>query len=147
MHKNIDGIVILCWDPRKENANVWKHTKRLLIPPEKRFTPIGSLGAPVAVAWPEYFPVKFASAMDDVDFALDNFTEEDFILVGHKCGIYSELLKKMVKRGHAPRQFTLQDMMDDIGKGVKRLKEMFPRASVRGHFLVDNSPRFEEITA
>jgi hypothetical protein len=75
----IAGIVIYCSDPRTDKANLWKDIKALLIPPDERLTPIGMLGAPVALARPADFPVKFAAIMEDIHFALEEFQGREFL--------------------------------------------------------------------
>ncbi len=123
--KIIHGICVYCSDPRPENANLWKHIKNYLIPENQRFTPVGSLGAPVALARPGDFPVKFASIMEDVDFALEEFSESRFIVVGHDCGIYKRL---------APRKFSLQDKIADVAAAAEFLRNRFPGMPVSAFF-------------
>lgn len=131
--KMIHGICIYCSDPRPENANLWKHIKGYLIPENQRFTAIGSLGAPVALARPADFPIKFASIMEDIDFALAEFAQNRFIVVGHDCGIYKRL---------APREFTLEEKKADIAAAAKFLRERFPGMPVSAFFKKDG-PGFE----
>lgn len=133
--KKIHGICIYCSDPRPENANLWKHIKQHLIPEDQRFTAIGSLGAPVALARPADFPVKFAGIMEDVTFALEEFADSRFIIVGHDCGIYKRL---------APREFTLADKIADMVVAAKFLKERFPGMPVSAFFKTE-APGFETI--
>jgi hypothetical protein len=140
-HKTIGGIVVYCSDPRLENANLWKHIKRLLIPADQRFTPVGSLGAPVALARPADFPVKFAGIMEDIDFALEEFSEGRFIVVGHDCGIY----KRLSHRTASPRTFTIQEKMDDVAKAADFLRGRFPGMPVEAHFM-KSGPDFEKIS-
>ena len=126
--KKIHGICVYCSDPRPENANLWKHIKQLLIPENQRFTAIGSLGAPVALARPADFPIKFASIMEDIDFALAEFAECCFIVVGHDCGIYKRL---------APRKFTLEQKKEDVAAAAEFLKQRFPGMPVSAYFKKD----------
>jgi hypothetical protein len=123
--KTIGGIVIFCSDPRTENANLWKYIKESLIPPDQRLAPVGLFGAPVALARPADFPIKFAAVMDDIGFALEEFAEGSFIVVGHDCGIYKRL---------EPRKFSLKDKMDDIAKAANFLRERFPGMPVSAYF-------------
>ena len=134
--KTIGGIVIYCSDPRTENANLWKHIKDLLIPQEQRLTPVGMLGAPVAIARPANFPVKFAAVMDDIEFALQEFAEGRFILVGHDCGIYKRITH---------RAFSIQDKMDDVAKATNFLKKRFPGMPISAYFKKPD-PGFEQIS-
>ena len=134
--KIIHGICIYCSDPRLENANLWKHIKNHLIPENQRFTAIGSLGAAVALARPADFPIKFASIMEDVDFALEEFSESRFIVVGHDCGIYKRL---------APRKFSLQDKIADIVNAAEFLRIRFPGMPVSAYFKKEG-PGFDTIS-
>lgn len=136
MSKSIGGIVIYCSDPRTENANLWKHIKRLLIPEHQRFAPVGLFGAPVALARPADFPVKFAAIMEDVNFALEKFADGEIIIGGHDCGIYERLTW---------RKFTLQDKMDDVVKGARLLRKKYPGMPVSAYFFVSATLSFEQL--
>ena len=138
--KDIGGVIAYCSDPRTEKANLWKHIKHLLIPTEQRFTPVGTLGAAVALARPTDFPIKFAGIMEDIDFAFEEFSEKKIIVVGHDCGIYKRLAKRFPNH-----QFSLQEKMDDVAKAVKFLRERFPGVPVSAFFLKNAQPEFEEI--
>ena len=134
--KAIGGIVVYCSDPRTENANLWKDIKQHLIPQEQRLTPIGCLGAAVALARPADFPVKFAAIMEDIHFALEEFSEGSFIVVGHDCGIYKRL---------APRIFSLHEKMNDIAIAAGFLRSRFPDMPVAAWFKQAGGP-FEPIS-
>jgi hypothetical protein len=134
--KTLGGIIVFCSDPRPENANLWKHSKLLLIPQEQRLTPIGLLGAPVALARPADFPVKFAAVMEDITFALEEFADGRFIVVGHDCGIYKRL---------EPKKFSIGDKMEDIARAAHFLRKRFPGMPVTAYFK-KAGPGFETIS-
>ncbi len=136
IQKTIGGIVVYCSDPRPEKANLWKYIKQVLIPHDQRFTPVGMLGAPVALARPTDFPVKFAAVMEDISFALNNFAEERFIVVTHDCGIYERL---------APRQFVIQCKKDDANQAAAFLRERFPGKPVSAYFM-HKGPQFDQLS-
>lgn len=133
--KTIGGIVVYCSDPRTENANLWKHIKQYLIPQNQRLTPIGCLGAAVALARPADFPVKFAAIMEDIEFALHEFADGKFIVVGHDCGIYGRL---------TPRLFNIQDKKNDVAIAAQFLRERFPDMPVTA-FFKKSASGFEQI--
>ena len=139
--KSIGGMIVYCSDPRPEKAGLWKHIKRLLIPADQRFTPVGLLGAPVALARPADFPVKLAAILEDTDFAIEEFSESKFIVVGHDCGIYKRLAKRFPNR-----QFSLQEKMDDVAKAAEFLRERYPGVPVSAFFFKNTQPGFEQIT-
>lgn len=119
------GVVVLCTDPRLEKANLWKYIKQSLITEEQRWAPVGLFGAPVALARPHDLPVKFAAVMEDVVFALEEFAEPKFMVVGHDCGIYSRI---------EAREFTLEEKMADIARAAAFLRKRFPSAPVTAYF-------------
>jgi len=132
--KVIHGICVFCGDPRPEKANLWKHIKQCLIPEHQIFTPVSPLGAAVALARPGQFPIKFASIMEDIEFALQEFSESRFILVGHDCGIYKRL---------APEEFTLEDKKKDLVRAAHFLKKTFPGVPVSAFFKNEGTTGFE----
>lgn len=136
MGKIIHGICIFCGDPRPETANLWKHIKQHLIPRDQIFTPICPLGAAVALARPTEFPIKFASIMEDIEFALREFAQSQFIVVGHDCGIYKRL---------APQVFTLEDKVADIIIAADFLRGRFPGTPVSAFFKKVGSG-FDEVS-
>lgn len=139
--KTICGIVVYCSDPRVENANLWKPIKQLLIPEEERLAPIGMFGAPVALARPADFPIKFAAIIEDMEFALEEFAEGKIVIVGHDCGIY----KRLAKRVFAPiKVVSLQEKMDDLAIGARNMRLRFPGVPVEAHFK-KAGPGFEQI--
>ena len=133
--ESINGIVVFCTDPRTKNANLWKHIKNHLIPPDQRLAPVGLFGAPVALARPADFPIKFAAVMEDIGFALKKFAKGRFVVVGHDCGIYTELTRSKV---------TLGDKMNDIAIAADFLRGRFPGMPVSAFFKKSTSG-FEEI--
>jgi hypothetical protein len=135
-HRTIAGIVIYCSDPRTDKANLWKDIKALLIPPNERFTPIGMLGAPVALARPADFPVKFAAIMEDIYFALEEFSKPRILIVGHDCGIYRRL---------SPREFNIADKKDDLAVAAKFLRGRFRGIPVSSFFKDAKACEFEKI--
>lgn len=135
-HKTIAGIVIYCSDPRTDKANLWKDIKALLIPPDERLTPIGMLGAPVALARPADFPVKFAAIMEDIHFALDEFSKPRILIVGHDCGIYRRL---------RPREFSIDDKKDDLAAAAHFLKDHLRGIPVSSFFKDAKAHEFEKI--
>jgi hypothetical protein len=135
-HKTIAGIVIYCSDPRIDKANLWKDIKALLIPPDERLTPIGMLGAPVALARPTDFPVKFAAIMEDIYFALEEFSKPRILIVGHDCGIYRRL---------SPREFNITDKKDDLAVATKFLRSRFRGIPVSSFFKDAKACEFEKI--
>ncbi len=134
--KTIAGIVIYCSDPRTDKANLWKDIKALLIPPDERLTPIGMLGAPVALARPADFPVKFAAIMEDIHFALEEFSRPRILIVGHDCGIYRRL---------SPREFSIADKKDDLAIAARFLQSHFRGIPVSSFFKDAGSCEFEKI--
>jgi|GEM_PF-7105195 len=136
-----DGIFFLCADPRNEKANTWKYAKRLLVPEGKLVAPIGLFGTVPALARPLYFSMKVAAIMEDTLFALDNFAQPNFRVIGHDCGIYKML-------GRFPRfkgcDFSLQEKMDDTVIAAKNIEEMFPGRPVSAHFLREDKT-FEQL--
>ncbi len=135
--KEIHGICIYCGDPRKATANLWKYIKAELIPEAERYTPIGQLGGAIPLARPADFPIKFAAIMEDIKFALEEFAESKFILVGHDCGIYKRL---------APKNFTLEEKKRDIALAAAFLREYYPNVPVSAWFKNVGVAEFEKIS-
>ena len=132
--EKIIGVVIYCSDPRTDKANLWKHIKARLIAEDERYAPVGLFGAPVALARPESFPVKFAAVMEDVDFAIQEFSARGrIILAGHDCGIY--------RRIPGENEFTIEDKKNDLIKAAGLLRKRFPQIPVSAHFFLGS--RFE----
>lgn len=141
--KTIGGTIAYCSDPRTENANLWKPIKHLLIPQEERLAPIGMFGAPVALARPADFPIKFAAIIEDIEFALQEFAEGKILIVGHDCGIY----KRLAMRPFAPiAKVTLQEKMDDLAVAARNMRLRFPGVPVEAYFKKTSAPGFERIS-
>jgi len=118
---HVNGICLFCSDPR---VPLWKNIKKQLIRPEERFVPIGILGGPISLANQEDLLRAFNFLMEQIYFALKNFSPvEEFLCVGHDCGFYSKIARKV----------DLQGKKDDVAKIHYFLEKQFHR-KVRAYF-------------
>jgi hypothetical protein len=125
MHKA--NIVIFCSDPRPEKANLWKDIKRLLIPTQERWIPLGILGGPISLANPADLPIDYACILGQIEFAMREFNPKGFVLVGHDCGYY----KRILRLGFTVR---VETKMNDVAVAANFLRGRFPTMSVSAFF-------------
>lgn len=117
-------LIIYCSDHRLKKANLWKHIKSHLIPPDQRWTSIGVLGGPISLARPADLPVDFAFLLGQIEFVLGEFKPTGIVLVGHDCGYYGRFTKHPVGIG---------EKKGDIRKAAELLAAKFS-LPVKGFF-------------
>lgn len=134
--EKIIGVVVYCSDPRTEKANLWKHIKRELIHEDERHAPVGLFGAPVALARPAVFPIKFAAVMEDIEFAIHEFSARGkIILAGHDCGIYGRIPDEEVD---------IETKKNDLIHAANLLRKRHIQIPVSAHFFLGS--HFEQVS-
>ena len=127
--EKIVGGCVFCSDPTK---HLWKGIKTHLIAPDRRLAPLGLLGAPVALAYPEFLPIEYAViVIRQIPFAMKKFPNlKEIIIVGHKCGYYANI------PGH--ESATVTKMKDDLSIAAVRLRLLFPALDISAYYAKDD---------
>jgi len=134
----INGVCVYCSDPRSK-VGLWRRIKQHLVSPDRRIAPIGLLGGPISLAYPEYLPIEYALLMvQQIPFTLRKFPEvKEIIVVGHDCGYYEQIPHQ--------KKATVARKKKDIAKAARLLKRHFPELAVVAFFADEKSDGFERI--
>jgi len=91
--RNSVRVFIYCADPREE-ADLERKIIALLEDPEEQIIRISILGGPLAFAYPEALKATCSTLLAQLRFAVKTFCVDEIVLVGHKCGFYSEIRER-----------------------------------------------------